>query len=73
MKKLAIEQKVFTTKEAAVIVFIVVSIISLMGSLSFRDFCLKVLVYGGISIISVFLAANFLSESSTDEKNKSTK
>lgn len=73
MKKLAIEQKVFTTKEAAVIVFIVVALISLMGSISFRDFLLKVLVYGGISIVSVFLAAKFLSEIPNEDKNKTAK
>ncbi len=68
MKKVAIEQKVFTTREAAIIVFVVVALIALMGSTSFSDFLLKVFVYGGISIISVFLAAKLLS--TCQEENK---
>lgn len=70
MKKTALEQKVFTTKQAAVIVFVVVVMISFMGSTSFNDFCLKVAVYGGLSIIAVFFAANFISSCPEDEKKK---
>ncbi len=70
MKKIALEQKVFTTKQAAVIVFVVVVMISFIGSTSFKDFCLKVLVYGGLSIVAVFFAANFLSSCSEEENKK---
>lgn len=70
MKKVSIEQKVFTTKEAAIIVFIVVTLIALMGSTSFNDFLMKVFVYGGISIVSVFLAAKLLSTCQEEDKKK---
>lgn len=69
MKSLALEKKVFTTKQAAVIVFIIVAMISFFGSISFNDFCIKVAVYGGLSVIAVFFAAKFLS-SCPEEGNK---
>jgi len=73
MKKAALEQKVFTTKQAAIIVFVIVAAISLMGSTSFNDFCLKVAVYGGLSVIAVFFAANFLNVCSETENRENKK
>jgi len=72
MKKLSIEKKIFTTKQALVIVLIVVAVIVFMGSTSFSDFFLKLLTYGITSVFVVVLAAKFLSDDVQPEGEKQT-
>jgi len=72
MKKLSIEKKIFSTKQALAIVLVVVAVIVFMGSTSFTDFCLKLLTYGITSVFVVILAAKFLSDDTQTDNGKQT-
>lgn len=60
MKQILIEKKMFTTKQTIAIVLVVVAIIVFMGSNSWGDFLIKLLVYGLTSVFVVILSAKFL-------------
>jgi len=66
MQKLSIEKKVFSTKQAMLIVLAVVAVIAFCGSSDLGDFLLKIAAYGVTSALTVFISAKFL-----DDMNKS--
>ncbi len=70
MKKLSIEKKIFTTKQALAIVLVMVAVIVSIGSASFIDFCLKLLTYGITSVFVVILAARFLGDNAQSNSEK---
>jgi len=72
MKKLSIEKKIFSTKQALAIVLVVVAVIVFMGSDSFIDFCLKLLTYGITSVFVVVLAAKLLGDDAQIDDEKQT-
>jgi|GEM_PF-1791806 len=72
MKKLSIEKKIFSTKQALAIVLVVVAVIVFMGSTSFVDFCLKLLTYGITSVFVVILAAKFLGDDAQADSAEQT-
>ncbi|MFZ4632488.1 MAG: hypothetical protein ACOYL8_04825 [Patescibacteria group bacterium] len=73
MGKLSLENKVFTTKQASLIVLAVVAVIAIMSSNNLQDFLLKMFVYGITSVLAVILSASFLDNASKEDKEKNTK
>lgn len=59
---MAIEKKIFSTKQAVIVVLIIVAIIVAIGSTSLGDFLLKIFAYGITSVAVVIISAKFLSE-----------
>jgi len=66
MIKLSIEKKIFSTKQAMLIVLAVVAVIAFCGSTDWGDFIMKIAAYGVTSVLTVVISAKFL-----DDMNKS--
>ncbi len=65
MNKLSIEKKIFSTKQAMLIVLAVVAVIAFCGSSDLSDFFMKIIAYGVTSVLTVIISAKFL-----DDMNK---